>query len=100
MNIDPETKQLQDSIQRSKVERAKALTSGQRLIESVRLFDQVRDRIKAGIRMKNPEWSATEVHQAFLDTLRLQRLRQEKDIYTIAGSIDDQGSTAHLQQGM
>lgn len=85
MNVDPEIKKLQDSIQRSKVARALDQAIEDKLLDGVRLFDQSRERIKAGIRAKNPELTDEQIHREFLRLLAIQRTREEKDIYTVVG---------------
>ena len=89
MNVDPEIKKLQDSIQRSKVERAKLQPVGDKLFDGVRLFDQVRERIKSGIRTKNPELDENEIHERFLQLLAAQKTCEEKNVYTIVETCND-----------
>ena len=97
MNVDPEIKKLQDSIQRSKVERAREQSVSEKLADGVRLFDQVRERIKAGIRARQPELDDEAVHLEFLATLAQQRTREEKNVYTIVGYCEDDGSVTPVQ---
>jgi recombinational DNA repair ATPase RecF len=92
MNVDPEIKKLQDSIQRSKTQRAKAASMDEKILDGVRLFDQVRERIKAGIRVAHPEWAEDAIHQEFLAILKKQRTREEKNIYSVVGQLNDDSS--------
>ena len=64
-----------------------------KLFDGVRLFDQVRERIKSGIRTKNPDLNENEVQERFLQLLATQRTREEKDVYTIVENCDDDGCT-------
>ena len=96
MNVDPEIKKLQDSIQRSKVQRAQKISIVEKLLDGARLFDQVRDRIKAGIRSRHPDWNEDAVHQEFLGLLRKQRTREEKSIYTVVGQLNDDSTVTPI----
>lgn len=83
---------LQKSIFKSKSERAGSVSPGIKMMEGVRLFDRVRERVKAAIRSQNPDWSAEMVHEAFLNQLEKQRRHAEKGIYRLIGYVNDDGT--------
>lgn len=83
---------LQKSILRSKAERARAASPGSKLLDGPRLFDLVRERIKAGMRSRNPDWSAERVHFEFLNQLSRQRRHAEKNVYRLIGYLNDDGT--------
>ena len=89
----PEIAALQKAILLSKGHRAKAISPGEKMLEGVRLFDQTRERIKAGIRGQHPDWSNGEVHREFLRILAAQRRRAEKNIYRLVGTVNEDGTT-------
>ena len=89
MQPDPETIALQASIQRSKVERARS-TSGEKLLEGARLFDMVRQRMLSGIRAQFPSWDEQMAETEFRRRLDMQRRREEREIYTVIGELEDQ----------
>ena len=88
MNADAETKALQRSLHRSKVERARVvsmvsvLSMGSKLFAGVALFDRVRARMLCGIRSQCPAWSDAEIEAEFSRRLTARRERQQRGIYT------------------
>ena len=88
----PEIAALQKAILISKGHRAKAISPGEKMLDGVRLFDQTRERIKAGIRGQHPEWNKGEVHREFLRVLAEQRRRAEKNVYRLVGIFNDDGT--------
>ncbi len=88
MQLDPETLAWQTSIQRSKVEHARAQVAGTKLLEGARLFDVVRLRILCGIRTQYPDWAEADVEAEFCRRLDSQRRRNDRDIYTVIGEIE------------
>jgi len=86
-----EIEALKKSIQRSKVERAKAMPPENKLLEGARLFDMVRARMLDGIRNQFPAWTEEQVREEFRRRLDLQRRREERGIYQEFGVIDDGG---------
>lgn len=83
---------LQRGILLSKAERAKAMPGWQKMLAGPRLFDQVRELMKAGIRARNPDWSEDEIHSEFLAILAKQREVAERGIYRLVGYLNDDGS--------
>src|SRR5690606_11178416 len=83
---------LQRSILKSKAERARQQSIGEKLMAGERLFAQVRERMKAGIQTRHPDWSSGQVHQEFLDILAKQRRHEEKGIYRLIGYLNDDGT--------
>lgn len=57
------------------------------------LFDAVCERIKAGIRSRQPDWTAEQVHREFLAQLTRQRKQAERGIYRVIGYLNDDGTT-------
>lgn len=89
MNIDPETKQLQDSIQRSKVERAKALTFEQRFRAGADLFDEGMRWMRGMIESQNPAWSADEVDAEIQRRKAIRRKVDDAGLYRLVERDDD-----------
>jgi hypothetical protein len=87
-----ETLALQKAILESKAARAGSVSPGLKMMEGVRLFDSVRERVKAGIRSRNPDWSEELTHQEFLNQLEKQRRHAEKGIYRLIGYVNDDGT--------
>ena len=81
-----ETLALQKAILESKAARAGSVSPGLKMMEGVRLFDSVRERVKAGIRSRNPDWSEE------LTQLEKQRRHAEKGIYRLIGYVNDDGT--------
>ena len=63
MNVAPEIKKLQDSIQRSKVQRAEPLTFGERFRAGADLYDEGMRWMRSMIEAENPDWTAEQVEQ-------------------------------------
>ncbi len=82
---------LQKSILETKAARAGSVLPGLKMMEGVRLFDRVRERVKAAIRSQNPDWSEEMTHQEFLNQLEKQRRHAEKGIYRLIGYVNDDG---------
>ena len=93
-----ELQSLQKSILLSKAKRARSASIGEKLMDGPRLFDQARERIKAGIRNQHPDWDAQAVHQAFLSILDRQRQHAEKDIYRPVGILNDDGTVTPVNE--
>ncbi len=83
---------LQKSILESKAERALTVAPGIKMMEGVRLFDRVRERLKAAVRSQNPDWSEEMVHLEFLSQLEKQRRHSEKGVYRLIGYVNDDGT--------
>ncbi len=80
---------LKQSIQLSRIERAKAMPRDVKLLEGARLFDMARARMLDGIRNQFPAWTEEQVCQEFRRRLDIQRRREEHGIYQAAGFIED-----------
>ena len=73
------TQELLDAIYRDRVLRARQVPPGKKLLAGAELFDQVCDRMRAGLRDENPgadEKTIEELLRRRLDLLR--RLRSEE----------------------
>lgn len=68
---------LIDSIYRDRVLRARRQSPGQKLVDGLKLFDQVCERMKSGIRYQYPQADESQVAQILRE--RLARLRQVQD---------------------
>jgi len=92
VNSQAEILALQKSILESKAERSRSVAPGMKMMEGVRLFDRVRERVKAAIRSQNSDWSEELIHQEFLRQLEKQRRHAEKGIYRVVGQVNDDGT--------
>lgn len=82
-------KALQASILKSKVDRCRSMSIGIKLLEGARLFDVARQRMLDGIRVQYPDWNMEQVQCEFHRRLDVQRQREERGIYTCAGTIPE-----------
>jgi len=79
MNVDPEIKKLQDSIQRSKVQRAGSLTFEERFRAGADLYDEGMRWMRSMIAAENPDWTPGEIET------EVERRKQ------LAKRVDDAG---------
>ncbi len=84
MNVDPEIKKLQDSIQRSKVERARQLTFEERFRAGADLFDEGMRWMQEMIQSQNPTWTAEQVDAEVQRRKRIQRKLDDAGIFQLA----------------
>lgn len=82
--------ELAKTIYRERVARARLEPIEQKLWDGARLFEDVRERMKLGIRMQHPEASEAEVHELLIQRLRRLREVADKGIYTIVDTSDDE----------
>ncbi len=81
--VDPKIKALQEEIQSSRVQQARAMDPADKFLEGARLFDYAAAITRDGIRAQNPDFTDEQVHAEFLRRLDLVRERDERDIYTV-----------------
>lgn len=84
------TKELIDGIDRDRIARARQMSSGAKFLAGGDLFDDVCERMRAGIRSQFPHEDDVGVNRILKE--RLARLRQveEYGIYQPAGTLDEQ----------
>ena len=75
--MNPEFKDLADSIYRDRVRRARELTPAERLTDALEMLDRVWATMRGGIQAQFPKADEAEVHRIF--QARLRRLRQVSD---------------------
>ena len=84
------TRDLIDGIERDRIARARQMSPGAKFLAGGELFDDVCDRMRAGIRSQFPHEDDAGVNRILKE--RLDRLRQveEHGIYHPAGTLDEQ----------
>ena len=84
------TTELIDGIERDRMARARQMSPGAKFLAGGELFDDVCDRMRAGIRSQFPNEDDAGVNRILKQ--RLDRLRQveERGIYHPAGTLDEQ----------
>jgi hypothetical protein len=89
MNVDPDIKKLQDSIQRSKVDRAKELTFEERFRAGADLFDEGMRWMRGMIESQNPEWSTEEVEAEVERRKQIRRKIDDAGFYQMVEGDSD-----------
>jgi hypothetical protein len=87
--VDDVTSALQKSIFRSKVERARARSPGDKLAEAADLFDETLALMRDAIATDHPEYDMPQVQAEVLRRLRIARRLDEAGWFRSAGRIDD-----------
>ena len=84
------TQELIDDIDRERILRARQMTIAEKFLAGGELFDDVCERMRAGIRSQFPHEDDAGVNRILKE--RLTRLRQveEHGIYHPAGTLDEQ----------
>lgn len=84
------TKELIDGIKRDRIAKARQMSPGAKFLAGGKLFDDVCDRMRAGIRSQFPHEDDAGVNRILKQ--RFERLRQieERGIYHSAGTVDEQ----------
>ena len=84
------TQELIDDIDRERILRARQMTIAEKFLAGGDLFDDVCERMRAGIRSQFPHEDDAGVNRILKE--RLTRLRQveEHGIYHPAGTLDEQ----------
>ena len=89
MNVDPEIKKLQDSIQRSKVQRAEPLTFGERFRAGADLYDEGMRWMRSMIEAENPDWTAEQVEQEIDRRKRIAKKIDDAGLFQIYEPDDE-----------
>ena len=89
MNVDPEIKKLQDSIQRSKVQRAESLTFEERFRAGADLFDEGMRWMRSMIEAENPDWTAEQVEQEIDRRKRVAKKVDDAGLFQICEPDDE-----------
>lgn len=82
------TKELVDDIYRSRVLHARSIPPGEKLMDGFRLFEEVCERMKAGIRMTHPELDEVAVSEMLRNQIARLRQVEEHGIYHPLTSVD------------
>jgi hypothetical protein len=69
--MDP-TQELIDALLEDKVEAARQMDPGEKILDGPRLFDFASEFCKAGIRQQYPDADDARVHELFLERLRIR----------------------------
>ena len=77
--------QLQETLFHDKVAAARRMNPGEKLFCGVRLFDDVRRRMLAGSRSRNPAWRDDEIEVEFRRQLAIARQLDERGVYSPCG---------------
>jgi hypothetical protein len=84
------TKEFTDDIYRERILRARRTPPGQKLRDGAILFDEVCERMKAGIRSQFPDADASRVTEILRERVNRLRKREEHGIYFPVETPDDQ----------
>jgi hypothetical protein len=74
-------KELQDSIYREKVMRARAMTESERFVATLELIDSSFEWMLAGVKMQFPEASDQEANKILGERLDRMRKREDEGLY-------------------
>ena len=84
------TKELVDAIDRDRIRAARRMRPEDKLWAGAQLFDEVCERMKAGIRMQFPDADEPRVMEIHRERLRRLREFEERGIYRPVESPDDE----------
>ena len=87
---DHDVTSLQASIFLSKIARARQTPVDQKMMLGPRLFDEVCQRIRDGIRHENGDFTDEQVERELRRRLAIQRRLDERGFYEDAGWIDEE----------
>lgn len=88
--IDSTVKAVQDEICLSKLEQARQLSVGQRLLAGPELFDMGLMMMRSGIRMRYPEYNEKQVNNEIFRRLEIARRNDDGDRYRPLDAINEQ----------
>ena len=80
-------KSLQRALYLERVERARKMTIGERLAAGPELFDQAMERMKIGIRMKNPDANEAKINGLLIKQMDQLKAWKDSEIYQPASRI-------------
>ena len=88
--IDSTVKAVQDEICLSKLEQARQLSVGQRLLAGPELFDMGLMMMRSGIRMRYPEYNEKQVNNEIFLRLEIARRIDDGNRYRPLDAINEQ----------
>ncbi len=88
--IDSTVKALQNEICLSKLEQARQLSVGQRLLAGPELFDMGLMMMRSGIRMRYPEYNEKQVNNEIFRRLEIAKRIDDGDRYRLVDATDEQ----------
>ena len=88
--IDSTVKAVQDEIFLSKLEQARQLSVGQKLLAGPELFDMGLMMMRSGIRMRYPEYNEKQVNNEIFRRLEIVRRIDDGDRYRPLDAINKQ----------
>ena len=88
--IDSTVKAVQDEICLSKLEQARQLSVGQRLLAGPELFDMGLMMMRSGIRMRYPEYNEKQVNNEIFRRLEIARRIDDGNRYRPLDAINEQ----------
>ena len=88
--IDSTVKAVQDEICLSKLEQARQLSVGQRLLAGPELFDMGLMLMRSGIRMRYPEYNEKQVNNEIFRRLEIARRIDDGNRYRPLDAINEQ----------
>ncbi len=88
--IDSTVKAVQDEIYLSKLEQARQLSVGQKLLAGPELFDMGLIMMRSGIRMRYPEYNEKQVNNEIFRRLEIARRIDDGDRYRPLDAINEQ----------
>ena len=88
--VEEQISDLQQSIFRGKVLRARATPPGEKIADAAALFDATLALMRDAIATDNPSLAPYEVQAEVLRRLRIARRLDEAGMYVPAGTIDDE----------
>jgi hypothetical protein len=88
--FDEQTRDLQRSIFRSKIAKAKRATMAQNMADGPMLFDQCMRLMRDAIRTDYPEFSDAQIQGEVWRRLRIAKRIDDASVYQDAGTIDGQ----------
>ena len=84
------SQELIEGIHQDRIRAARRMSPEEKLWAGARLFDDVCERMKAGIRMQFPEADERRVTEILRERLRRLREFEERGIYRPVENADDQ----------
>ncbi len=87
---DSTVKAVQDEIYLSKLEQARQLSVGQKLLAGPELFDMGLMMMRSGIRMRYPEYNEKQVNNEICRRLEIARRIDDGDRYRPLDAINEQ----------
>ena len=87
--VDPETRQLQNEIYRSKVLRARQMSIGEKMALGAQLFDQNMAIMRASIRTDHPDSTEEQIEAEVGRRLAIAKRLDEGNLYRDAGVLDE-----------